>query len=154
MALPRIFYPLSEWRISNCQIYFVNRIAKSWIQVCVLYYGFLCGTSGEESACQCRGRKRRGFHPWVGKIPWRRKWQPIPVFLPRKSHGKRSLLGYSPLGRKVHTTEHTHTHKLTSSELTWRIWHMYTCTRFWSSGPIVFTSVYFALPVKIVLKIQ
>ena len=36
------------------------------------------------------------FNPWVGKIPWRREWQPTPVFLPRKSHGQRSLVGYSP----------------------------------------------------------
>ena len=41
-----------------------------------------------------------GFNPWVGKIPWRRKWQPTPVFLPGKSHGWRSLAGYSPWGRK------------------------------------------------------
>ena len=40
------------------------------------------------------------FDPWVGKIPWRRKWQPTPVFLPGKSHGQRSLVGYSPGGRK------------------------------------------------------
>ena len=37
---------------------------------------------------------------WVGKIPWRRKWQPTPVFLPGESHGQRSLVGYSPWGRK------------------------------------------------------
>ena len=36
-----------------------------------------------------------GFYPWVGKIPWRRKWQPTPVFLPGKSHCQRSLAGYS-----------------------------------------------------------
>ena len=36
------------------------------------------------------------FHPWLRKIPWRRKWQPTPVFLPGKSHGHRSLVGYSP----------------------------------------------------------
>ena len=41
-----------------------------------------------------------GFEPWVGKIPWRRKWQPSPVFLPGKFHGQRSLLGYSPWGCK------------------------------------------------------
>ena len=41
---------------------------------------------------------RPGFSPWVGKIPWRRKWQPTPVFLPRKSHAQRSLAGYSPQG--------------------------------------------------------
>jgi len=40
--------------------------------------------SGKESACQCR---RCGFHPWVGKIPWRREWQPTPIMLPEKSHG-------------------------------------------------------------------
>ena len=53
------------------------------------------------------------FDPWVGKILWRRKWQPTPVFLPGKSHGQRSLVGYSPWGRKeLDTTEqlHTHTH--------------------------------------------
>ena len=41
---------------------------------------------------------RRGFHPWVGKIPWRRKWQPTPVLLPGKSPGWGSLVGYSPMG--------------------------------------------------------
>ena len=52
---------------------------------------------------------RPGFYPWVGKIPWIRKWQPTPVFLPRKSHGLRSLVGYSPLGRKESdTTERLH----------------------------------------------
>ena len=40
------------------------------------------------------------FDPWVGKIPWRRKWQPTPVFLPGKPHGWRSLAGYSPWGYK------------------------------------------------------
>ena len=39
------------------------------------------------------------FDPWLGKIPWRRKWQPTPVFLPGKPHGQRSLAGYSPWGR-------------------------------------------------------
>ena len=34
--------------------------------------------------------------PWVGKIPWRRAWQPTPVFLPGESHGQRSLVGYGP----------------------------------------------------------
>ena len=48
---------------------------------------------GKESACQC-GRGR--FDPWVGKIPWRRKRQPIPVSLPEESHGQRSLVGYRP----------------------------------------------------------
>ena len=51
-----------------------------------------------------------GFNPWVRKIPWRRKWQPTPVFLPGESHGRRSLVGYSPRGRKeLDTTKHTNT---------------------------------------------
>ena len=53
--------------------------------------------SGKESTCQCR---RHRFNPWVRKIPWRRKWQHTPVFLPGKSHGRESLVGYTPWGRK------------------------------------------------------
>ena len=77
------------------------------------------GTSGEESACQFRRCKRCGFDPWVGKIPWRRKWQPTPVFffffstpvfLPGNFLGQRSLASYSPQGHKESDmTEHTHT---------------------------------------------
>ena len=51
---------------------------------------------GKEPGCQCRRRKRRGFGPWVGKIPWRRAWQSTPVFLLGESLGQRSLVGYSP----------------------------------------------------------
>ena len=51
------------------------------------------------------------FDPWVGKIPWRRKWQPTPVLLPGESHGQRSLVGYSPWGRKESDrTEQLHCH--------------------------------------------
>jgi len=53
---------------------------------------FLC----EELACQCRRHKRREFDLWVWKSPWRRAWQPTPVFLPGESHGQKSLVGYSP----------------------------------------------------------
>ena len=49
-----------------------------------MIWSFPGGTSGRESACQCRRCKRHGFHPWVTKIPWRRKWQPTPAFLPGK----------------------------------------------------------------------
>ena len=52
---------------------------------------------GKESDCQCR---RLVFNPWFRKIPWRREWQPTPVFLPGKSHGQRSLAGYSTWGCK------------------------------------------------------
>ena len=59
------------------------------------------GTSGKERACQCRRCKNLGFDLWVRKIPWRRKWQPTPVFLPEESHGQRSLAGTVPWGRRV-----------------------------------------------------
>ena len=45
-----------------------------------------------------QGTQENWFDPWVGKIPWSRKWQPTPVFLPGKSHGQRSLVGCSPWG--------------------------------------------------------
>ena len=63
--------------------------------------------SGKESTCQWR---IRGLDLWIGKIPWRRKWHPTPVFLPGKSHGWRSRAGCSPWGHKRAghgwTTEH------------------------------------------------
>ena len=55
--------------------------------------GFPGGLVVKESSCQYR---RLGFDPGVRKIPWRRKWQPTPIFFPGKSHGQRSLAGYSP----------------------------------------------------------
>ena len=68
-----------------------------------------CGD--KESTCQCKRGRRHGFRLWVGKIVWKRKWQPPPVFLPGKFHGQRSLVGYSPWGhRELDITEHKHTH--------------------------------------------
>ena len=69
--------------------------------------------SGKELAWQCRRCRRQGFDLWVGKFPWRREWQSIPVFLPGKSHGQRSLAGYRPggckeLNRTEWLTKHTH----------------------------------------------
>ena len=65
---------------------------------------------------QCRSP---GFDPWVGKNPWRRKWQPTAVFLPGEFYGQRSLAGYSPWGHKeLDTTEwqtHTTGHMPTTS---------------------------------------
>ena len=48
--------------------------------------------------------RRCSFNPWVGKIPWRRKWQPTPAFLPEKFHGQRRLAGYSQWGLKESDT--------------------------------------------------
>ena len=58
--------------------------------------GFPGGPSGKEPACQCSRHKRCSFNPSIGKIPWRRAWQPTPVFLPENLHEQRSLAGYSP----------------------------------------------------------
>ena len=54
------------------------------------------GASGKDPACHCRRHKKPWFDPWVKMIPWRRKWQPSPVFLPGEFHAQRSLAGYSP----------------------------------------------------------
>ena len=57
----------------------------------------------------CLHCRRPRFDPWFGKIPWRRTWQPTPVFSPGKSQGQRSLVGYSPWGREeLDTTERLH----------------------------------------------
>ena len=85
----------------------VHGVAKSQTQLsdfhfttslqCSRGYRFPWWVSGKELTCQCN---RHGFDPWVRKIPWRRKWQPTPVFFPGKFHGQRSLAGYSPWGLK------------------------------------------------------
>ena len=57
--------------------------------------GFPGGPSGKEPKYHCRRHKRWGFDPWVRKIPWRRAWQPSPVFLPGEYNRQWSLVGYS-----------------------------------------------------------
>ena len=77
---------------------------------CIRFVGLPRWNSHKESACQCRRCKRHRFDPWVGKSLWSRKWQPTPDFLPGKSHGQRSLGGYSPWGcKESDTTEHART---------------------------------------------
>ena len=77
----------------------VTRVC-TFIKTCMLKMGAFSiggnGTSGKKPACECRRHKRLRFDPWVMKIPWRRAWQPTPVFLSREPHGQRSLAGYSP----------------------------------------------------------
>ena len=74
-----------------------------WIYLVLLncaLRGFPRGASGKEPISQGRRFKRCWFDPWVGKIPWRRKWHSTPVFFPGESHGQRSPAGYSPRGHK------------------------------------------------------
>ena len=70
------------------------------------------GASGKEPTCQCKLDMRCWFDPWIRKIPWRRPWQSAPVFLPRESHGQRSLERYSSWGHKE-----TEAHNLSYSQL-------------------------------------
>ena len=91
---------------------------QGWLSRCMC---FPCGASGKEPACHCRRLKRHRFDPWTRKIPLRRAWQPTLVFLPGKSHGQRSLAGYSPWGHR-------------------RVWH-------WSnSAQLLFLSLHHASP--------
>ena len=71
-----------------------------------VHWSFPDGTMVNNLPAKCRRPKRSAFDPWIGKIPWSRKWQCTPIFLPGSSHGQRSLAGYSPWG---HTTEQAHT---------------------------------------------
>ena len=91
-----------------------------YVHICVYIYiytythvwGFPGGASCKEPTCQFRRPKRLGFHPWVGKIPWRRAWQPTPGFLPGESQGQRSLVGYRPWGHRESGTTEQHAHTL------------------------------------------
>ena len=89
----------------------------------ILYLG-PGGTRGKEPACQCRRCKRWGFNPWIRKIPWRRGWQPTPVFLPEESHRQSSLADsihevsncqtrLKQLGTRIRTLNSAAVHKTT-----------------------------------------
>ena len=79
----------------------------------ICHYGFPGGSVVKNLPASLPARRLR-CDPWVRKIPWRGKWQPTPIFLPGKSHGQRSLAGYSPWGCKraghdLETNTQTHT---------------------------------------------
>ena len=73
---------------------------KGYLNGKVYHYGLPRWHSGKDFSWQCRRHKSCSFDPWVGKIPWNKKWQPTSVFLPGKFYGQRSLANYSPGGRK------------------------------------------------------
>ena len=78
------------------------------------YLGFPGGASGKKPICQCRKHKRRGFSPWVGKMPLEEGMQPTPVLLPGESYRQRSLVGTKS---RTWLSRHTHTSPLTGE---WR----------------------------------
>ena len=108
-------------------IYLVgNCITNPWcFRMCICYsssyyLGFPDSSVGKESTSTCHGSlpcRRHIFDPWVGKIPWRMKWQPTSLFLPEKSHGQRSVMASSPKGHKEldmmkHSSIHMSAHSL------------------------------------------
>ena len=84
----------------------LQRVRHEWA---TNIFRFPSWCSGKESTHQRRRYRSLGFNLWVGKIPWRRKWQATPVFLPGKFHGLRSVVDYSPWSHKESAkTEHTY----------------------------------------------
>ena len=83
---------------------------------------------GKESASQCRRHGRSRFNPWVGKIPRRRKWQPTPVFLPRKYHGQRSLGGHKTTTLMFRHTKHARMCQLLAITVLWGVCSVFPCT--------------------------
>ena len=76
-------FMVSTWGLPSCLVPFPPGLTR-WKSMCL----------------QCRRHRRHRFDLGVRKIPWKREWPPTPVFLPGKSHGQRSLVGYSPWGGK------------------------------------------------------
>ena len=101
MATTKLYsdFQLDEGSASLTPILFKSQELPRWL-------------SGKEYACQYRRCKRLRFNSWVRKIPWRRKLQPTPVFLPGKSHGQKEPAGLQSMGlqRVGHygVTEHAH----------------------------------------------
>ena len=95
---PCIDYTSSLWHWKfNYTIIYNHVIPNHIYYLTTMCLGLPWWLSGKESAFHCR---RPRFDPCVRKIPWKRKWQPTPVFLPGKSPGQKSLVGHSPWGLK------------------------------------------------------
>ena len=84
------------YSVNWIDIYFNNIHQLMYILATYYTRGSPGGSDSKASACNAG----HGFDPWVRNIPWRRKWQPTPVFLLGKFHGWRSLVGYSLWGHK------------------------------------------------------
>ena len=100
----------------------VGRTGRLGLTKCTLL-GLPRWLSGKESTCQCRRNRRHRFNPWITKIPWKRKWQPPPVFLPGKIPWTEQPGGLQSMGsQKSHTrlsdytTTYTHHHVQNSME--------------------------------------
>ena len=110
-----------EWFIHKLTIEIVQNVRLCFCVILSWMSVFYFELHSERQQRICLPSKRRGFDPWVRKIPWRREWQPTPVFLPGESHGQRSLVSYSPRGLKESDTTEwiTHTHTVEMSVHFW-----------------------------------
>ena len=89
--------PVNSVQFSSIQFFsHVRLFATPWITARQASLSITNSWSSLRLTCQLRRHKRHGFDPWVRKNPWRRKWQPTPIFLPGESHGERNLAGFSP----------------------------------------------------------
>ena len=97
-----------------------SRDPRVYHPVCVFaalhfFWASLVAQSVKKTIClQCRSPR---FNSWVREIPWRKKWQPTPIFLPGKPHGQRSLAGYSPWGHKESDTTQWLNHRHSAQTL-------------------------------------
>ena len=86
----------------------ISAIYYFFLPITMFSAGFPGSSRGKEPTCQCRRCKRHSFNPQVRKTPWRKAWQPTPVFLSGEAHGQRSLVGCSPWALiELDTTEAT-----------------------------------------------
>ena len=119
-------FPISKFYLLETLVKLVFalfNVGLLWWNLCLLYlmWGFPGDSEGKVASYNAGGPR---FHPWVRKTPWRRTWQPNPVFSSREFHGQRSLVGYSPWGRKESgTTEWQRFHFQSPLKL-----HVIVCT--------------------------
>ena len=140
------------------KLFKVSYLKRSWPLIvfispfCIIHILLLDFTGGSDGKSVCLQWGRPGFDPWVGKVPWRRKWQAIPVLLPGKSHGRRSLIGYNPRGRRVR-----HDWATSLSFLSYHYWKQSLNFKFYyivkedlvsSFSHTIYVSQYFLTPVQ------
>ena len=99
---------LEVWSKQNLHLYQVN--IQLWIEVNILPYYSDRWLSGKHPTCQCRSHRRHRFDPWIRKIPWRKAWQPTPVFLPGESLWPEEPGGLQSMGSQSDMTEWLSTH--------------------------------------------
>ena len=78
----------------------INEVSANQKKIYIVYEFIWASQMVVKNLPAKAGDMRLGFDPRVGKIPWRKTWQPTPVLLPGESHGQRKLAGYSPWGHR------------------------------------------------------